>query len=297
MGKQIKKTAKKELRKGRKNPSDEVFQKLFFFRCCWDPNFLFLSLLQLNSNKLSVQHHSLKQGGVVCCSFFLGGTQHPLLHLLTFNSSALETDQSKIVLLMMFQFGQRNRKLGSQQHVKKKTALKQLIDRVLPSLRKLFFAVSPFVFRMRKRIPIRIMDNVSGHTIFCVTTAARASNQLTKISLYVPIIAILDIWQTTLFYEGESVVYDGFKYVWPVKGYLEKKILLKFCWSWMSDNNYSFYFSAIVHVHVHVRRTPVGNACLWVKRQNHWFSRVKKKVAVRRWNILRNEMLQGQKHL
>ena len=33
------------------------------------------------------------------------------------------------------------------------------------------------------------------------------------------IIAILDIWKTTLFYEGESVVYDGFKYVWPIKGY------------------------------------------------------------------------------
>ena len=32
------------------------------------------------------------------------------------------------------------------------------------------------------------------------------------------VIAILDIWKTTLFYEGESVVYDGFKYVWPVKG-------------------------------------------------------------------------------
>ena len=30
---------------------------------------------------------------------------------------------------------------------------------------------------------------------------------------------MLDIWKTTLFYEGESVVYDGFKYVWPVKGY------------------------------------------------------------------------------
>ena len=40
-------------------------------------------------------------------------------------------------------------------------------------------------------------------------------NQLT---LYVPIIAILDIWKTTRVYEGESVVYDGFKYVWPVKG-------------------------------------------------------------------------------
>ena len=38
------------------------------------------------------------------------------------------------------------------------------------------------------------------------------------LTLYVPIIAILDIWKTTLFYEGESVVYDGFKYVWPVKG-------------------------------------------------------------------------------
>ena len=38
-----------------------------------------------------------------------------------------------------------------------------------------------------------------------------------KFTLYVPIIAILDIWKTTLFYEGESVVYDGFKYVWPVK--------------------------------------------------------------------------------
>ena len=40
----------------------------------------------------------------------------------------------------------------------------------------------------------------------------------TGLTLYVPIIAILDIWKTTLFYEGESVVYDGFKYVWPVKG-------------------------------------------------------------------------------
>ena len=38
------------------------------------------------------------------------------------------------------------------------------------------------------------------------------------LTLYVPIIAILDIWKTTLFYEGESVVYDGLKYVWPVKG-------------------------------------------------------------------------------
>ena len=38
------------------------------------------------------------------------------------------------------------------------------------------------------------------------------------LTLYVPIIAILDIWKTTLFYEGESVVYDEFKYVWPVKG-------------------------------------------------------------------------------
>ena len=38
------------------------------------------------------------------------------------------------------------------------------------------------------------------------------------LTLYVPIIAILDIRKTTLFYEGESVVYDGFKYVWPVKG-------------------------------------------------------------------------------
>ena len=32
-----------------------------------------------------------------------------------------------------------------------------------------------------------------------------------SLTLYVPIIAILDIWKTTLFYEGESVVYDGFK--------------------------------------------------------------------------------------
>ena len=39
-----------------------------------------------------------------------------------------------------------------------------------------------------------------------------------RLTLYVPIIAILDIWKTALFYEGESVVYDGFKYVWPVKG-------------------------------------------------------------------------------
>ena len=39
-----------------------------------------------------------------------------------------------------------------------------------------------------------------------------------RLTLYVPIIAILDIWKTTLLYEGESVVYDGFKYVWPVKG-------------------------------------------------------------------------------
>ena len=38
------------------------------------------------------------------------------------------------------------------------------------------------------------------------------------LTLYVPIIAILDIWKTTLFYEGKSVVYDGFKYAWPVKG-------------------------------------------------------------------------------
>ena len=44
-----------------------------------------------------------------------------------------------------------------------------------------------------------------------------------EISLYVPIIAILDIWKTTLFYVGESAVYDGFKYVWPVKGYEIKK--------------------------------------------------------------------------
>ena len=34
----------------------------------------------------------------------------------------------------------------------------------------------------------------------------------------VAIIAILEIGKTTLFYEGKSVVYDGFKYVWPVKG-------------------------------------------------------------------------------
>ena len=39
-----------------------------------------------------------------------------------------------------------------------------------------------------------------------------------SLTLYVPIIAILNIWKTTLFNEGESVVYDGFKYVWPVKG-------------------------------------------------------------------------------
>ena len=38
------------------------------------------------------------------------------------------------------------------------------------------------------------------------------------LTLYVPIISIFDMWKTTLFYEGESVVYDGFKYVWPVKG-------------------------------------------------------------------------------
>ena len=41
---------------------------------------------------------------------------------------------------------------------------------------------------------------------------------LFEVTLYVPIIAILDIWKTTQFNEGESVVYDGFKYVWPVKG-------------------------------------------------------------------------------
>ena len=35
---------------------------------------------------------------------------------------------------------------------------------------------------------------------------------ISLLTLYVPIIAILDIWKTTLFYEGESVVYDGFKY-------------------------------------------------------------------------------------
>ena len=29
----------------------------------------------------------------------------------------------------------------------------------------------------------------------------------------------------------------------------------------------------------YVRRTPAANACLWVKRQNHWFSREKRKVA------------------
>ena len=40
----------------------------------------------------------------------------------------------------------------------------------------------------------------------------------TQLTLYVSIIAILDIWKTTLFYEGESVVYDGFKYEWPIKG-------------------------------------------------------------------------------
>ena len=39
-----------------------------------------------------------------------------------------------------------------------------------------------------------------------------------ELTLYVPIIAILDIWKTTRVNEGESVVYDGFKYVWPVKG-------------------------------------------------------------------------------
>ena len=43
-------------------------------------------------------------------------------------------------------------------------------------------------------------------------------NRKLLLTLYVPIIAILDIWKTTLFYEGESVVYDGFKYVWPIKG-------------------------------------------------------------------------------
>ena len=43
-------------------------------------------------------------------------------------------------------------------------------------------------------------------------------NLANLLTLYVPIIAILDIWKTTLLYEGESVVYDGFKYVWPVKG-------------------------------------------------------------------------------
>ena len=44
-----------------------------------------------------------------------------------------------------------------------------------------------------------------------------SGSDIALLTLYVPIIAILDIWKTTLFYEGESVVYDGFKYVWPVK--------------------------------------------------------------------------------
>ena len=44
------------------------------------------------------------------------------------------------------------------------------------------------------------------------------SSPVRVLTLYMPIIAILDIWKTTLFYEGESVVYDRFKYVWPIKG-------------------------------------------------------------------------------
>ena len=39
-----------------------------------------------------------------------------------------------------------------------------------------------------------------------------------ELTLYVPIIAILDIWKPPFFYEGESVVYGGFKYVKYVKG-------------------------------------------------------------------------------
>ena len=57
--------------------------------------------------------------------------------------------------------------------------------------------------------PFFVIDN---------TSLPICSRWLPLLTLYVPIIAILDIWKTTLFYEGESVVYDGFKYVWPVKG-------------------------------------------------------------------------------
>ena len=52
----------------------------------------------------------------------------------------------------------------------------------------------------------------------CVEPLLMRSASYIILTLYVPIIAILGIWKTTLFYEGESVVYDGFKYVWPVKG-------------------------------------------------------------------------------
>ena len=38
------------------------------------------------------------------------------------------------------------------------------------------------------------------------------------LTLYVPIIAMLDIWKTTRVSEGESAVYDGFKSEWLVKG-------------------------------------------------------------------------------
>ena len=58
------------------------------------------------------------------------------------------------------------------------------------------------------------------------------------------VIAILDIWKTTLFYEGESVVYDGFKYVWPVKPptFPRGNILLEFYFHRLEKQKPRFFF-------------------------------------------------------
>ena len=62
-----------------------------------------------------------------------------------------------------------------------------------------------------------------GHIADTCPQAVKAKTKTTtSLTLYVPIIAILDIWKTTLFNEGKSVVYDGFKCVWPVKGFNNK---------------------------------------------------------------------------
>ena len=82
-------------------------------------------------------------------------------------------------------------------------------------LQRLSFAGAAQSERNTKREPF-FMTNVP-----VVNSKMKENEQcfhLSLLTLHVPIIAILDIWKTTRVYEGESVVYDGFKYVWPVKG-------------------------------------------------------------------------------